>query len=513
MRNMVEAHNRVKDFEWEHSYAVKPERYPTKYKIPPRTKDPFRHLVRDYVSMEQEKDDRQYGSMEDAMARSGAPAKAEPRWMEILKAAVPMVDFAEYAAMKCCGQLIDTVDNAELRQGYMAQMLDEVRHTNQEMYLVRYLAKHAEDPEGFAHGMKVKGTNLYGRAARSCFETFFVGDPIECALNLQVVAETAYTNPFFVALTEVAAVNGDQATPTVFLSVQSDEARHMANGYATLAAVVSDPDNLPQLQADFDRAFWRQHAFIDAFVGGVQDYYQYNRSCSYGEKWNEWVADDWVGSYVSKLEPFGLKIPRGFEAARERVQWVGHTAAMVGFTAWPFAYWRLDAPQAPDMAWLEQKYPGWYDAFGWFWEGYEAFTDPADGVNPLAAYEALPPLCQVCQMPCVFPRPDNSDARAKTHDGKLRAFCSGECERIFDEDPQRYLGYKTLWELYDGWSLDEYIVENGLLRADGKTLLAQPSLDWDKMWTIDDIRAWNYEIKDPLKTPESAAIWVPQVRA
>lgn len=67
--------------------------------------------------MEQEKDDRQYGSMEDAMARSGSPGQAESLWMEILKAAIPMVDFAEYAAMKCCGQLIDTVENAELRQG------------------------------------------------------------------------------------------------------------------------------------------------------------------------------------------------------------------------------------------------------------------------------------------------------------------------------------------------------------------------------------------------------------
>lgn len=512
MRNLIEAHNRVKDFDWEPSYAEKPVRYPTKYKIPTKTKDPFRHLIREYLSMEQEKDDRQYGSMEDAMARSGSPARAEPRWMEILKAALPMVDFAEYAAMKCCGQLIDTVENAELRQGYMAQMLDEVRHTNQEMYLVRYFAKHAVDPEGFAQGMQAKGTNLYGRAARSAFETFFVGDPIECSLSLQVIAETAFTNPFFVALTEIAATNGDHATPTVFLSVQSDESRHMANGYATLAAVMSEPDNLEHLQADFDRAFWRQHAFIDPFVGAVQDYYQANRSFSYYEKWKEWIAEDWMGSYVGKLEPFGLKPPRGFAAAEERVKWMGHTASMVGAAAWPFAYWKLDTMGPKDMEWFEQKYPGWDENYGWFWEGYEAYTDPADGVNPLAAFDGVPPVCQVCQMPCVFPRIDISDARAMEYAGKLRAFCSGECERIFNEDPQRYLGYKTMWELYDGYSLDEYIVENKLVRADGKTLLAQPSLDWEKMWTVDDIRKWEYEIKDPMRSREAAAAWIPVIR-
>ena len=55
MRSLVEAHDRIKDFEWEPSYAVKQDRYPTKYKIPAKTKDPFRHLIRDYVAMEQEK--------------------------------------------------------------------------------------------------------------------------------------------------------------------------------------------------------------------------------------------------------------------------------------------------------------------------------------------------------------------------------------------------------------------------------------------------------------------------
>jgi len=93
------------------------------------------------------------------------------------------------------------------------------------------------------------------------------GDPITNSLNLQVVAETAFTNSLFVAMTEVAAANGDQTTPSVFLSIQSDEARHMANGYATLAAVLAEPDNLPMLQQDFDTAFWLQHSFLDNFQG------------------------------------------------------------------------------------------------------------------------------------------------------------------------------------------------------------------------------------------------------
>jgi len=38
----------------------------------------------------------------------------------------------------------------------------------------------------------------------------------------------------------------------------------------------------------------------------------------------------------------------------------------------------------------------------------------------------------------------------------------------------------------------------GLLREDGKTLIGQPHLNLEKMWTIDDIRAIGWELKYPL---------------
>jgi 1,2-phenylacetyl-CoA epoxidase catalytic subunit/YHS domain-containing protein len=499
MRDLVEAHNRIKDFDWDFSYVQKPNWYPTKYSIPPRTKDPFRHLVRDYVTMEEEKDNRQYGALEDALARINSPATANQRWIEILKVLLPILNFGEYAAIKCSGQLIETIDNAELRQGYMAQMLDEVRHVNQEAYLGRYMTRYAADPEGFAQAFKLRGTNMFYRAGRAAFETFFVGDPIEGALSLQVVGETAYTNVIFVALTEIAALNGDQVTPTVFLSIQSDETRHMANGYSTLAALVSNPDNLPKLQQDFDDMFWRQHAFLDCFGGAVWDYFQSKRGSSYIEKWNQWLRHDWSGCYIERLAPFGLNVPASFAAAAERIKWLGHTTAMVGFAAWPLQFWRFDPPNEADMEWLEAKYPGWYDFYGKFWIDYRRMADPANRTIPIMAMDSLPPLCRVCQMPCVYPRPDISTARIKEHGGRHHAFCSAKCEAIFDRAPQRYLGYKTFYELYDGCDLADYIAANGLLRADGKTLIAQPTLDPEKMWTIDDIRSLHYEIRDPLR--------------
>ncbi len=46
--------------------------------------------------------------------------------------------------------------------------------------------------------------------------------------------------------------------------------------------------------------------------------------------------------------------------------------------------------------------------------------------------------------------------------------------------------------------LADFIEQNGFLRADGKTLIGQPHLNARRMWTINDIRALHYEIKDPL---------------
>jgi len=81
MTSVSAQHEKIKAFDWEPSYFRRDARYPTKYKVPPRTKDPFRTLVREYVQMEREKDDRQYGSLEDVLARMSSAGQAQPRFI------------------------------------------------------------------------------------------------------------------------------------------------------------------------------------------------------------------------------------------------------------------------------------------------------------------------------------------------------------------------------------------------------------------------------------------------
>ena len=102
-------------------------------------------------------------------------------------------------------------------------------------------------------------------------------------------------------------------------------------------------------------------------------------------------------------------------------------------------------------------------------------------------------------MPCVFPRQDISTVRVVEKDGNKRAFCSEACEWMFDLEPLRYTGYTNWYEKFDGRDLAEVVLELGYVRPDGKTLIAQPHLNLEHMWTIDDIRRLHYEIKNPLR--------------
>ena len=171
---------------------------------------------------------------------------------------------------------------------------------------------------------------------------------------------------------------------------------------------------------------------------------------------------------------------------------------------WPMQFIRIDPLNARDFEWFELKYPGWYARYGAFWENYAAMSDPAQGQIPISLMGSIPTLCRVCHMPCVFPRPDISTVRIKDFGGRKHAFCSDGCERTFAYEPHRYAMSRTWDEHFDGYSLAEYIEKCGLVRNDGKTLLAQPHLRSDKRWTLDDIRKQQFEIRDPLKDLPSA---------
>src|SRR5438270_2545235 len=328
---------------------------------------------------------------------------------------------------------------------------------------------------------------------------FMVGDPIQCAFTLQVVAETAFTNIVFVATPDVAARNGDFTLPTTYLSVQSDEARHISNGYATLLTVLQDDHNAPLIERDLQQAFWINHAFIDVFSAIVIEYFSRDRSDpeSFLDKWDRWVRDDWHRAYIMKLGKLGLDIPPDiFERARERiVNGVHHRHALFLFAAWPLANWRSDPLDERDFEWFEDKYPGWYEEYGPFWKAMGQFSKDPEGFGAFLKQisEQPVPSCWTCLVSCVFPE----DLRHREVDGRTRFYCSHECMWLDESNPGRYVGDRNFFDRYHGWELSEIVRDLGFLRPDGRTLVAQPHLDDDFMWTLDDIRKMDFEVMSP----------------
>lgn len=498
MPTMVEVHEKAKSYDWEFTAGDSRPKFETKFTIPDKGRDPFRMLVRDYMKMEAEKDDRTYGFM-DGTLRMKMADTIEPRFNECLKLTLPDLCNAEFQAVAACGGIISSVQNQELRQGYQAQMLDEVRHTQLEMALRDYYVRHSPDPAGWDIGQKALYQHPGGLVSIGEFQHFNTGDPIGCIVALNIVIETAYTNILLVAAPQVGAVNGDHAFATTFLSIQSDEARHMANGYGSLLCVLRDEDNVPKINDYLERHFWHSHRALDSIAGWQTEYGATYRPWAYRDQWQEWVVDDFVGSYLERLSEFGVTPPRFLGKAVADLDWQQHTVGQVFAAIWPLNFWRSDAMVDRDFEWFEKNYPGWDGVYGDFWRGYKQLADPAGGHIMLQELPALPPICQVCQVPCAMPRMDQNEFRITEVDGQSYPVCSEPCEWIMQKWPNAYKHRKQFWAKYHGWDLADMILDLGYIRPDGKTLIGQPLLEMERMWTIDDIRALKYEVKDPMQ--------------
>jgi len=494
---MIDLHEKSKSYDWKFTSVSQAPKYKTKYIIPAKAKDPFRMLVRDYMKSVAEKDDRAYGFLDGALRMNMAQG-IDSRFNECLKLTLTCLTNAESQAVAACGGIISSVQNQEIRMGYQAQMLDEIRHTQIQMSLRNYYVKHAKDPAGWDISQRALYQHPGGLVSVAEFQHFNTGDPIDCIVDLNVVIETAFTNILLVAIPQVGVANGDHALATTLLSVQSDEARHMANGYGSLMAVLGDERNVPGINRALEKHFWHAHKSLDALVGWQAEYGATHRPWAYKNQWQEWVVDDFIGSYVDRLSEFGVTPPTMLEQAAADVEWSHHTLGQVLSAVWPLNFWRSDAMHAQDYDWFEKHYPGWTGHYGAYWDGYRQLADPAGGHIILQELPGLPPFCQVCQLPCVMPRLDANEARVIDYKGKKMALCCAGCQSLFDQSPDAYAGRAQFWARYHGWDLADVILDLGFIRPDGKTLMGQPTLDLERLWTIDDIRRLKYEVRDPL---------------
>jgi len=77
-RSITQTHERISQLGWEPEYHQPVVKYPTRYTFPKKAKDPMKHIMREYLPMELEKDERVYGG-HDAAVRADMPHKAGRR--------------------------------------------------------------------------------------------------------------------------------------------------------------------------------------------------------------------------------------------------------------------------------------------------------------------------------------------------------------------------------------------------------------------------------------------------
>ncbi len=504
---LTKAYNKIQEMSWEPTYVEKDPRYKTDYTFTgAQPKEPMKQVLSSYFPMQEEKDQRVYGAIDGAV-RGNMFRQVQPRWMEWQKLFLSIIPFPEIAAARAMPLLTEAVPNPELHNGLAIQMIDEVRHSTLQMNLKREYMKNYIDPAGFDISNKAFHNNYAGTIGRQFGEAFITGDAITAGnVYLQTVAETAFTNVLFVAMPSEAAANGDFLLPTVFLSTQSDESRHISNGYATLIMAMASGENKDLLERDLRYAWWNNHAVVDAAIGTMIDYGSKDRRKdreSYAEMYRRWVYDDYYRSYLAPLEKYGLEVPHDLvEESWNRIHNKDyiHYVAQFFATGWPVNYWRIDPMVEEDFEWFEHKYPGWYDKFGKWWEHYSALSEP-NGHNPIAFEDTgyvYPHRCWTCMVPCLI----REDTVFDHVDGEWRSYCSEPChwtdavafrgEYKGRETPAmgRLTGLREWETLHHNWDLADIIEDCGYVRDDGKTLVGQPHVQFDdsKMWTLDDVR-------------------------
>jgi propane monooxygenase large subunit len=511
-RSVTKAHKKIQELSWEPTFVTKDPKYKTDYKLTKGSqKDAMKQVMQSYFPMQEEKDNRVYGAIDGAI-RGNMWRQVQPRWMEWQKLFLSIIPFPEISAARAMPLLTEALPNPEIHNGLAFQMIDEVRHSTIQMNLKREYMKNYIDPAGFDITERAFSNNYAGTIGRQFGEGFITGDAITaCNIYLQVVAETAFTNTLFVAMPSEAAANGDYLLPTVFHSVQSDESRHMNNGYGTLLMALAHDENKDLIERDMRYAWWNNHAVVDAAIGTFIDYGSKDRRKdreSYAEMWRRWVYDDYYRSYLVPLEKYGLEVPHDLiEESWNRVwdKWYVHYVAQFFATGWFANYWRIDPMTEEDFEWFEHKYPGWYDKFGKWWEHYRNFSEP-NGHKPIAFEDTgywYPNRCWTCMVPCLI----REDTVLDHVDGEWRTYCSETChwtdKVAFREEyngrPTPSMGRltgKREWEtLYHGWDLEDVFKDLGYVRNDGKTLVPQPHVHFDdsKMWTLDHVRGIEFQ--------------------
>jgi phenol/toluene 2-monooxygenase (NADH) P3/A3 len=409
--------------------------------------DPFRLTMDAYWKYQGEKEKKLYAVIEAFAQNNGQLGISDARYVNALKLFIQGVTPLEYYAHRGFAHVGRQFGGAGVRVACQMQAVDELRHYQTETHALSHYNKHFNGLHSPHHWFD---NVWYLSVPKSFVEDAFSSGPFEFLTAISFSFEYVLTNLLFVPFMSGAAHNGDMSTVTFGFSAQSDESRHMTLGIECIKFMLEqDPANVPILQRWIDKWFWRGYRLL-TLVAMMQDYMLPKRVMSWKEAW-EMYAEQNGGALFKDLARYGIREPKGWKDACEGKDHISHQAWATFYQYSHAAAFHTWTPSAGEMQWLAEKYPDTFDTY--YRARFEHWAKLHQG-HDRWFNQALPMLCQVCQVPMFFTEPGDAGQiafRESSHHGMKFHCCSDHCKEILDNEPVKYAqAWLPVHQIYQG---------------------------------------------------------------
>lgn len=409
--------------------------------------DPFRLTMDSYWKFQGEKERKLYAVLDSFAQNNGHLGVSDARYINALKLFLTGVTPLEYQAHRGFAHVGRHIRGVGPRVAAQMQSLDELRHAQTQIHTISHYNKFFD---GFHEFPKMHDRVWYLSVPKSFFDDARTSGPFEYFVAIGFAFEYVLTNLLFVPFMSGAAYNGDMATVTFGFSAQSDEARHMTLGIEVIKFLLEQhPDNLPIVQHWVDKWFWRGHKVL-GLVAMMMDYMLPKRVMSWREAWDIYFTEA-GGALFKDLARYGIRPPKFSEQATLEAEHISHQNWAIFYQYTQAAGFHTWMPNNEEMDWLSEKYPNTFDKY--YRARFELWREmEKDGKR--FYNNALPQLCQTCQIPMGYTEPDDPGTicfRESTYKGDRYHFCSDGCKNIFDVEPEKYSqAWLPVHQIYQG---------------------------------------------------------------
>jgi phenol/toluene 2-monooxygenase (NADH) P3/A3 len=488
----------TRDIDWTPSYVTEEELYPhTSYegiKIHDWSKwdDPFRLTVDAYYRYQAEKDKRLYAVLDGFAQGQGHLTLSDPAYLNAMKVFLGGVTPLEYQANRHFAYLSRHFNGPGPRFAALCQSVDELRHAQTEIHTLSNYNKYYSGMHNFA---KMHDRVWYLSVPKSYFDDALSAGPFEFLIAIGFSFEYLLTNLLFVPFMSGASFNGDLPTMTFGFSAQSDESRHMTLGLEAIKFLLEqDEANVPIVQEWVDKWFWRGYR-VTAIIAMMLDYMLPRPVMSWKESFELYFEQQMLGGLFPDLAYYGIRPPAGVEQA---IWEKDHLSHLVYNTFYQFSHAANLTTSIPTQAhqeWLKAAYP---DSFEAIYQPKWDKLEKMDAAGNRFFYPGLPQLCQVCQIPMVFPEHGQGDKICERHsdfNDEHYNFCSDHCKWIFDREPEKYVqAWMPVHQIYQGNcggpTIPDVLAWYGLAEGDSGEMIGNVDhMNWKK---------WHAQVEDSL---------------